>query len=662
MRSNNGLLSVPLLLFFTVINTTLTAQIRRNEGAHHGSFYLSAGKNESSFSRSDIHIDQKLLGNHYDMTQVKADNKGTNISLFPWNLNYRLGYYFDYDQSMGIELSYDAVNFHITDDELIPVAGTINDMPNTHKAITFSSKAGYYYSLSGANLLTANFVKRYTLFRPRMNKFAIDGLLKIGAGPVMPRCESAMPYGGAVPHNYDDRQFQYRGLNTGVEAALRFTFFRFLYLEAAAKYDYAMYKGIVIYQGTASQNIATTEIIGSLGFTFPTNKFNPLFYHPRKVITITSLAEAQKKQALEQLQEAEEGGGKKKKEKGEEIMDIPEFQNIIERNQKAAEIADSLQNLPPPEAPADTAAAAQDTTGKAQTEEPKKKKKHRHKKDEENTEAPAVTPPGEAAPAPGEAPPTPPPAEPAPAPTPAPENKTETPENKDSLGNKSGGTETPKPEEEMSKKERKALEKAKKEEERKAEKARKEAEQKAEEEKKEQERIEQEKKDKEEQDKADKEAAEKKKAEDDKAAAKQAEEDAKAQKEKELEDKQAQHEKEMQELKEKREKELEDAKAKREQEKKEREEKLEQEKKEREEKAEQARKEREEKLEQAKKEREEKLEQAKKEREEKLEQMKKEREEKLEQAKKEREEQLEKARKEKEEQQKAKDEEKKDGN
>jgi hypothetical protein len=646
MRSNNGLLSLSLSILIVLANTTLTAQIRRNDGAHHGSFYLSAGKNVSSFGRSDIHIEQKSLGNNYDMMQVKADNKGTGLSIFPWNLNYRLGYYFDYDQTMGIELSYDPVNFHITDGELIPVQGTINDVPNTSKAIAFSSKDGYYYSLSGANLLLANFVKRYTLFRPITNKIAIDGIAKVGAGPLMPRCESTMPYNGYPIHSFDDHQFQFRGFNTALEGALRFTFFRFIYLEAAAKYDYAMYKGMNIYKGTASQNLSTTEVIASLGFTFPTNKFNPLFYHPRKVITITSLAEAKKQQAAEALEEKENGGKKKKKKsKGEEeAIEIPEFQNVIERTEKKeappAEDTANKENQPNPEAPVNpdsTATVNPDSTAnKEQTEEPKKKKKKRkHKKDEENAEAPApVTPPAEAAPTPEPAP------APAPTPTPTPE-PTPAPAPEPAPENKEKGAETANPDN-MSKKERKALEKAKKEQEKKEreeqqriEKEKKAEEKKTEQEKKEQDRLEQEKKDKEE--------ADKKKAEDEKAAATSAEEDKKAQKQKELEDKKAQREKEMQELKEKREKEMEEIKAKREKEKAEREEK-----------AEQAKKEREEKLEQAKKEREEKLEQAKKEREEKLEQMKKEREEQLEKARKEREEQLEKARKEKEEQDKAK--------
>jgi hypothetical protein len=650
MRSNNGLLSLSLSILIVLANTTLTAQIRRNDGAHHGSFYLSAGKNVSSFGRSDIHIEQKSLGNNYDMMQVKADNKGTGLSIFPWNLNYRLGYYFDYDQTMGIELSYDPVNFHITDGELIPVQGTINDVPNTSKAIAFSSKDGYYYSLSGANLLLANFVKRYTLFRPITNKIAIDGIAKVGAGPLMPRCESTMPYNGYPIHSFDDHQFQFRGFNTALEGALRFTFFRFIYLEAAAKYDYAMYKGMNIYKGTASQNLSTTEVIASLGFTFPTNKFNPLFYHPRKVITITSLAEAKKQQAAEALEEKENGGKKKKKKsKGEEeAIEIPEFQNVIERTEKKeappAEDTVNKENQPNPEAPVNpdsTATVNPDSTAnKEQTEEPKKKKKKRkHKKDEENAEAPApVTPPAEAAPTPT---PTPTP-EPTPTPTPTPTPEpTPAPAPEPAPENKEKGAETANPDN-MSKKERKALEKAKKEQEKKEreeqqriEKEKKAEEKKTEQEKKEQDRLEQEKKDKEE--------ADKKKAEDEKAAATSAEEDKKAQKQKELEDKKAQREKEMQELKEKREKEMEEIKAKREKEKAEREEK-----------AEQAKKEREEKLEQAKKEREEKLEQAKKEREEKLEQMKKEREEQLEKARKEREEQLEKARKEKEEQDKAK--------
>src|SRR4051812_43862265 len=99
-----------ILLFYQ----TATAQIRKRRGQHHGSFYFSAGLNKESFNRPDIHIEQKSLGNSYDIQQVRGDNL-TNSSLFPWNINYRLGYYFNFDQTLGIEINYDPVNFHIID-------------------------------------------------------------------------------------------------------------------------------------------------------------------------------------------------------------------------------------------------------------------------------------------------------------------------------------------------------------------------------------------------------------------------------------------------------------------------------------------------------------------------------------------------------------------
>ena len=118
MRLNSTLLRLLLTLtFFALFISDSTAQIRKNGGSHHGSFYISGGLNMPTFNRPDIHIEQKSLGNSYDLIQVKGDNKTTNTALFPWNLNYRLGYYFNYDQTLGIELSYDPVNFHIVDGE-----------------------------------------------------------------------------------------------------------------------------------------------------------------------------------------------------------------------------------------------------------------------------------------------------------------------------------------------------------------------------------------------------------------------------------------------------------------------------------------------------------------------------------------------------------------
>jgi hypothetical protein len=62
------------------------------------------------------------------------------------------------------------------------------------------------------------------------------------------------------------------GWNTGLEGALRATFFKYVYLEYANKIDYARYSGLKAYEGKVRQAFGTYEMILSLGFTMPTVK------------------------------------------------------------------------------------------------------------------------------------------------------------------------------------------------------------------------------------------------------------------------------------------------------------------------------------------------------------------------------------------------------
>ena len=66
--------------------------------------------------------------------------------------------------------------------------------------------------------------------------------------------------------------FQLGGWNMGVEAGVRSTFHKHVYLEFTNKVDYARYSNLKVYKGTAKQAFGTYELILSLGYTFPMGK------------------------------------------------------------------------------------------------------------------------------------------------------------------------------------------------------------------------------------------------------------------------------------------------------------------------------------------------------------------------------------------------------
>lgn len=321
------------------------AQIRKGDAGGNGSIYFSAGYGLNWFlNKPDIYIQQPSLGSEYHLLPVKSDSKGSGKSIFPSQLRYRLGYYFNYDQTYGVEISYDPVVYHITNNTNVLQKGTINNAP-VDAVMTFASDSGYYYCMSGANLLMLNFVRRYGVYRNSSNNVRVDILAKFGGGPVMPGTVTNLDSNG-----FSDRQFQIRGWNAGIEVGPRITLFRYGYLEFTAKYNYASYNNIQVHQGTASQTLSTLQVLGSLGFTLPTSRFNPLFHHERKLLTIIPIFMQKRDTSYhpeDELPDSLAYG-----------QDIPEFRNVLEKERKWIE-----KNTPKPPVDSVTFTTTTDSLG-----------------------------------------------------------------------------------------------------------------------------------------------------------------------------------------------------------------------------------------------------------------------------------------------------------
>jgi hypothetical protein len=344
MRSGNTFLFllVPYFLLLIFFNNASYGQLRKGVKPRHRSFYLSAGYNKAQFFNSTIKVDQPSLGNNYSLLKVKADTKTGITSLVPWQLNYRLGYYWNYYQTMGVEVEYNPVNYHIITGENIQLKGALGGIPNTTKTITFYAKNGYYYGMDGANLLLVNLVRRFTIYRPNSNRFAVDAIAKLGAGPAMPHLVSNLPGSNGLPSTtWDDPQLQLKGWNGAGEAALRVTIDRYVYVELAGKYDYAVYNHLKIYEGTATQNVSTLEAILSVGITLPSNRYNPLFHHEKNIITILPFFLDKKNE--DSVNKAEADQKRADGLENEKIEDVPEFGDIVDKRTRRENkrIADS---------------------------------------------------------------------------------------------------------------------------------------------------------------------------------------------------------------------------------------------------------------------------------------------------------------------------------
>jgi hypothetical protein len=273
----------PVLKNFVVISMLLplASLAQKPKKERSGEFYFSWGYNTEWYTHSNLSINQPSQGNSYTFIGISGhDHKGWDEGLFSKALsipqyNYRIGYFFNKKKQLAIEINFDHTKFIFGDNQMVHMKGKFNNKPIDAEVLFADSTAGstsssYYYLNNGANFLLFNIVKRWPIYMNKKETIRIDGLGKFGIGPVIPHVQNKF---FDQPEN--DPHFQIGGWNIGVEAALRVTFFQYVYLEYSNKLDYARYSGLKIYEGTAKQAFGTYEMILNLGVSFPVGKVIP---------------------------------------------------------------------------------------------------------------------------------------------------------------------------------------------------------------------------------------------------------------------------------------------------------------------------------------------------------------------------------------------------
>jgi len=266
MKHTKGLLLIPMIVVLTMIAFSALAQ--KKTTTRKKEFYFSWGYNKEWYTNSNVKISQPALGNKYSFESIKGhDHPGWNEGLFSKAIsipqyNYRIGLFIDKKKGLAVEINFDHTKF-IFADQQARIKGTFNSKP-VDSAVNFNKANGdYYYLNNGANFLLFNIVKRWHWVSNKKETIKIDLLGKAGIGPVIPHVENSF-FG-----NQNNPNFQFGGWNMGVEAALRATFFNYVYLEYCNKLDYARYSNLKVYEGTAKHAFGTYEMILNLGVSFP---------------------------------------------------------------------------------------------------------------------------------------------------------------------------------------------------------------------------------------------------------------------------------------------------------------------------------------------------------------------------------------------------------
>ena len=272
LKRNSNLKLMKKGLLFTLFTLQIIVSFAQKT-ERKGEFYFSWGYNKAYYTNYNIYINQPALNNNFVFKNtVLVDNPGWNKGLLKTPLtipqyNYRFGYFFDKNKDWAFEINFDHTKALIKDNNTVRMVGTYNGSAIDSSFIFSEQGVGtarnYYYLNNGANFLLFNIVKRNRFKSLSGKHILFDGLGKFGIGPLIPHVENFL-FGKA-----NDSKFQFGGWNTGVEYALRSTFYKKLYLEFAGKLDYAAYYNLNVYQGNARQNFGTLEFILSFGYNIP---------------------------------------------------------------------------------------------------------------------------------------------------------------------------------------------------------------------------------------------------------------------------------------------------------------------------------------------------------------------------------------------------------
>ncbi len=255
------------LMFFLV--SIGKAQSEQKQEKQKGSIYFAWGYNKDFFSKSDIHF-QNNGSDQYDFTLYNLTAKdrpgfdqilATTLSIPQYV--YRFGYYFNDKHNLGIEINFDHAKYVMNDNQPAHLKGTIHG--NSYDVDTMvTTNFLKFEHTNGANFLMLNILKKQQLLESKNKKHILNAVLKVGGGIVIPKTDVTL-FGTRL-----DNVFHIAGYITGVDAGLRYEFFKHFFTDASFKGTFANYYNVLtVGTGKADHTFFTGEIIWAFGAQFP---------------------------------------------------------------------------------------------------------------------------------------------------------------------------------------------------------------------------------------------------------------------------------------------------------------------------------------------------------------------------------------------------------
>jgi len=236
-----------------------------------GTFYFSWGYNKDYFSKSDLHFKNNGSDN-YDFTlyNVKAVDRPGLDNLLAYTLRgdlttpqyvYRLGYYFNNKNDLGVEINFDHTKYVMREYQTVHIKGQIRG-EQLDKDTLINPDFLRFEHTNGGNFLMFNFLKRQNFFKSKNKKHWGGAVIKPGVGMMIPKTDISL-FGTHL-----DNRFHIAGWLAGVETGVRYDIKHF-FVEPTIKGSFVNYSDVLtIGSGRANHRFWCFEIILSAGFQF----------------------------------------------------------------------------------------------------------------------------------------------------------------------------------------------------------------------------------------------------------------------------------------------------------------------------------------------------------------------------------------------------------
>ncbi len=235
--------------------------------------YIQWGYNREAYTRSTIHF-KMSDGNNFYLHQATAHDKPDFPAIYkvPTQItipqyNYRIGFWIDKAQTLGLELNFDHAKYVVTDGQVVHVTGVISDQQVDGDSVVNGAHFLHFEHTDGANWFHINLVRQVVLFQKKNGQGPLlTAMMKGGAGWNIPRTD--FTWKGDRLNN----KFHLAGYNFGVEGGLRIYPFKNWFFEWTGKTGYVRYINALVCTNHETGNRAThgfeyVETILTVGHT-----------------------------------------------------------------------------------------------------------------------------------------------------------------------------------------------------------------------------------------------------------------------------------------------------------------------------------------------------------------------------------------------------------